>query len=139
VRGEHTDGRLEPGGDQLAGRRVSGDGPGRQPGQHVRDGRGDLAVLGLHPVDQPVLQADPGAQHGPQQLVLAGVVGVQEVQHLAGVRGDLGRPGGRVRAADQGGQAADLAPDHAMDEQHVAGVDTRACGSGHDWFPDLVS
>lgn len=64
----------------------------------------------------------------PKQLVLAGVVRVEEVQHLPGVRADDLRSRTVVgRGAEQPGELTELAPDDAVDQNHLVGVDA---GSG---------
>jgi hypothetical protein len=68
------------------------------------------------------------------------VVRVEEVQHLPGVRADdLGSPAVIGRGAEQSGEPTELAPDDAVDENHLVGIDagpaevTRCSGddSGH--------
>jgi hypothetical protein len=60
----------------------------------------------------------------PQQLVLAGVVQVQALEHEPGVTGDDGRSAGitgRDRA-DEAGDDRELTAERAVDDHHVVDV-----------------
>jgi hypothetical protein len=98
-----------------------------------RDGVVDLRVLCIHSVHQFRVERGSLAQQGEEQLVLAGVVGVQEVQHLPGVRAD--EVGSRTvigRRAEQSGKLTELAPDDAVDQNHLVGIEAGSGGAHRD-------
>jgi len=96
----------------------------RQFGVDGGDGVADLCVLGIHPVHQFRVERGSLAEQGEEQVVLAGVVGVEEVQHLLGVRADDLRSRPVIgRGAEQSGELSELAPDDAVDQNHFVGID----------------
>lgn len=81
-----------------------------------------------HPVHQFRVERNALAQQGEEQCVFAGVVCVEEVQILPGVRADdLGSCTVIGRGAKQSRELTELAPDDAVDQNHLVGVDA---GSG---------
>jgi hypothetical protein len=79
---------VDEGRHPLAGGGVRVRRPRRQLRADGRDGVVDLRVLRIHPVHQLRVERGSLAQQGKEQVVLAGVVRVEEVQHLPGVRAD---------------------------------------------------
>jgi hypothetical protein len=81
-------------------------------------------MLGIHSVHQLRVVRGSLAQQGEEQLVLVGVVRVEEVQHLPGVRADdLGSRRVIGRGAGQSGELTELGPDDAVDQNYLAGID----------------
>ena len=104
VTGQCRHRRVDAGRHPLAGGGVRAGRPRRQLGVDGHDGVVDLGVLGIHSVHQLRVEHTSLAEQGEEQLVLAGVVVVQEVQHLPGVPADdLGSRRVIGRGAEQSG------------------------------------
>jgi hypothetical protein len=98
----------------------------------------DLRVLRIHPVHQLRVERSSLAQQGKEQLVLAGVLRVEEVQHLPGVRADdLGSRTVIGRGAEQWGELTELAPDDAVDQDHLVGIDAGSGGAHRGGRPSV--
>ena len=96
--------RVDAGRHPLARGGVRAHRPRRQLRVDGHDGVVDLSVLGIHSVHQLRVERTSLAEQGKEQQVLAGVVRVQEVQHLSGVRADdLGSRRVIGRGAEQSG------------------------------------
>jgi hypothetical protein len=96
-----------------------------------RDSGVDLRVLRIHSVHQFRVEGISLTQQGKEQLVLASVVGVEEVQHLPSMStDDLGSCTVVGSGADLSGQLAELAPDDAVDQNHLVGID-RGSAAAH--------
>src|SRR5579859_1413508 len=105
---------VDEGRHPLAGGGVRVRCPRRQLPADGRDGVVDLRVLNVHPVHQLRVERGSLAQQGKEQFVFAGVVRVEEVQHLPGVRADdLGPRTVLGRGAEESGELTELAPDDA--------------------------
>ncbi|WUQ25490.1 hypothetical protein OG446_29295 [Streptomyces sp. NBC_00236] len=93
---------VDAGGHPLARGAVGARRPRRQLRVDGRDGVVDLRVLRVHAVHQLLVEGCSLTQQRKEQLVLAGVVRVEEGQHLPGVRtDDLGSRTVTRRGAEQ--------------------------------------
>ena len=125
---------LEQTGELLTTHRGTVGAPLRDERIHLVGVLVDAVVLGLHRLHEPGGGRSSFEEQGPEELVLTGVVHVQPAEdEPQGIRDDSGPGGVTVRdAADQRGERDELAPEDAVDDEHLVDVGLLAGLGGGD-------